>query len=69
MPEVQVNGARYRYSLDGSSGEPVVFSHGFLLNRHQYDALTGDAAAFIQQLDLAPCHWVATRLQSKRPTW
>lgn len=38
MPYVTVNGRKIHYTETGTGAETVVFSHGFLMNLHMYDA-------------------------------
>jgi 3-oxoadipate enol-lactonase len=46
MPFAEVNGQRIRYEDSGGDGPPVIFSHGFLMDREmfapQLDALSGE---------------------------
>ena len=37
MPEMAVNGRQLDYEVFGRGSETVVFSHGFLMNRHMFD--------------------------------
>ena len=36
MPFAEVNGQRLRFEDSGGSGPPVIFSHGFLMDREMF---------------------------------
>src|SRR5581483_12488544 len=46
MPFAEVNGQRIRYDDTGTDGAPIIFSHGFLMDREmfapQVEALAGE---------------------------
>ncbi len=44
MPKVRVGDSELRYQINGSSGDPVVFVHGSLVDHHSFDALVGPLA-------------------------
>jgi pimeloyl-ACP methyl ester carboxylesterase len=37
MPTITIRGARLRYDDDGTQAPAIVFAHGFLFDRHQFD--------------------------------
>lgn len=108
MPRVRVNGVELFYEESGRGPEPIVFSHGLLMDHSMFEpqraafesqyriiaydhraqgqsqdpgsgydmeTLANDAAALIEDLHAAPCHFaglsmggfVGMRLASRRP--